>query len=117
QARAIRTWRSDVAAARKAVVAALLAHARGLRAQAKQPAAITVDLQMTTGVDAPASAAAYVATTRVEALRKRHHLTAFVPSTERFRSAAETLAALRRPTDQPLHLRLLTSGTAGLTVT
>jgi len=117
QARAIRTWRSDVAAARKAVVAALLAQARGLRAQAKQPAAITVDLQMTTGVDAPASAAAYVATTRVEALRKRHHLTAFVPSTERFRSAAETLAALRRPTDQPLHLRLLTSGTAGLTVT
>lgn len=117
QAKAIRTWTSDVAAARGAVVRAMAAQGRALRSQATKTGAITVDLPVITGIDDQAVNAADVASTKVDALLKRHHLKTFEPTTERFHSAAAILAQLNRPTDELLHLRLISTGTDGVTVT
>ncbi|MDQ1683868.1 MAG: hypothetical protein QOC82_605 [Frankiaceae bacterium] len=117
QAKAIRTWTSDVGAARDAVVTALRAQQAGLRGQAGRPAAITIDEVLTTSIDDRSLSAADIATAKVEALRKRHHLKVFTPTTERFHSATTILAMLARPTDEALHLRLVTSGVQGVTVT
>ena len=115
QAKSVRTWTADVAAARKAVVHAMVAQATALRTQAGQPDAIGVDLPVTTAVDE--STALDTAMAQVDGLRQRHHLKAFAPTTERFHSATEVLTTLRRPTDQPLHLRLVAAGIDGVSIT
>ncbi len=117
QAKGIRAWTSDVAAARGAVVRAMTAQAEALRSQATKTGAITVDLPVITGIDDQAVATADVASTRVDALAKKHHLETFAPTTERFHSASTVLAQLNRPTDEPLHLQLVSTGIDGVTVT
>jgi len=117
QAKSMRTWEPDVDAARDAVVAATTAQANGLRSQASHPETITVDFAITTAVNPDASSAGVTAFAKLNALRKRHHLTTFVPTSENFHTATDLLAALRRPTDEPLHLHLVTAGVGGITVT
>lgn len=116
-AKDMRTWTSDVATARDAVVAATTAQARALRTQASRPDAITADFAITTAVSADASSAGVTAFAKLNALQKRHHLKTFAPTAERFHTATDLLAALRRPTDQLLHLHLVTAGVDGITVT
>lgn len=117
QAKAMRTWSADVATARKAVVAALVAQAAGLRNQARRPGAITIDISLTTWIDGRALAAADVVDPMIDVLRSRHHLKPLGASTERFHSTSALLAALRRPTDDLLHLRLIAAGPDGMTIT
>jgi hypothetical protein len=116
-ARGMRTWTSDVTAARKSVATALTAQAAGLRRQARDRAEITIDLPLTTSLDDQAVTAGNTATDRVDGLRNRHHLKPFAATTERLHAATTILATLRRPTDQPLHLQLVTTGSDGMTVT
>jgi hypothetical protein len=117
QAKAVRTWTADVAAARTAVVTAMRAQAAALRTQAGRTGILLIDLPITTSIDDRANATADVAATKIDALRRPHHLKAFTPLTEHLHSAATVLAVLHRPTDQLLHLQLVTAGVDGVTVT
>ncbi|MBV9368594.1 MAG: hypothetical protein JO074_02090, partial [Frankiales bacterium] len=110
QARALRTWTSDVGKARAALVAAIVAQAKALRQQAGRPGAIGIDLPLTTAIDQKSSDAIDAAGNAVEAMRTHRHLKYISATTEHFRATASAaFATLLRPTDQPLHLRLVTS--------
>jgi hypothetical protein len=117
QARSMRTWTNDVTVARKAVIAAMVTQAKALRDQAAGLVAISVDLPLTTSVDATSSAAADEASVAIDRLQSHRHLLPVGPIDAHFSAAAGVLAALLRPTDQPLHLRLVTSGSAATLVT
>jgi hypothetical protein len=117
QAKSMRTWAPDVTAARDAVVTAMVAQAKALRAQASKPDAIDTDLLVTTALDNASATTADAAGTKVSVMERRHHLKPSVPTTERYGSATAILAVLNRPTDEPLHLRVVTAGADGITVT
>jgi len=116
QAKSLRTWTSDVAAARRLVVIAMVKQAAALRAQAGN-ADLPIYLPITSTIDAPSGAALGLAAAKIDALQAHRHLKAVAPTTEHFHSATRALAMLRRPTDQPLHLRLVAAGLDGVTVT
>ena len=117
QAKSMRTWTADVGKARAAVVRAMAVQANALRVQAKRTGSITVTLPILTSIDDQSVVDAEAASTRMDALRKKHHLKAFIPTTEHFHSASTILAQLNRPTDQLLHLQLIATGSDGVTVT
>jgi hypothetical protein len=117
QARSMRTWTNDVTVARKAVVAAMVTQAKALRAQAGGLVAISIDLPLTTSVDETASAADDEASVAIDRLQSHRHLLPVGPVTAHFAAAAGVIAALLRPTDELLHLRLVTSGSNATVVT
>jgi len=117
QARAMRTWTADVAAARNAVVAALVTQAKALRAQAATPADLTIDMNVLTSLDDAASGASDAAANLMERLQSRYHLKDLATPNVKFPASASIVAALRRPTDEPLHLRLVSTDAESTVVT
>jgi hypothetical protein len=112
----MRTWAGDVAAASRAVSAALAADIRGLKAESARRNTLATDQSLSTVLDEVEGAAVDAAEQAVDRLAVRRHLKPLAATHEHLGAAKGALQQLSRPTDEQLHMRLVSAGPDGIAV-